>query len=139
MTSFSPLADKMVLVSAKEFAKFSQYQKSLKESTSVNAFTESDKTCLITSSNKWVIDSGAANHMTGHVSDDLYILDEWESRSIACSSVMSPFEVHCRLGHPSVPLLKNLCPQFQNISSLECESCQFAKHHRHSIGLRVNK
>jgi len=30
MTASSPLADKMVLVSAKEFAKFSQNQKTLK-------------------------------------------------------------------------------------------------------------
>jgi len=56
----------------------------------------------------------------------------------ACSTIMSPFEAHCRLGHPSLPLLKKLCPQFQNISSLDCESCQFAKHHRISLGPRVN-
>jgi len=220
--------DKMILISSREFAEFSRYQKLLKESTSVNAFTKSDKTCLITSSNKWVIDSGASNHMTGnsniftsfqshkapspvtvadgstcnsdgygtvkptstitlssvlslpklafnlisvskvtrdlncyisffpdhclfrdlktnqvigkgHVSDDLYILDEWGPQFVACSSVVSPFEAHCRLGHPSLPLLKKLCPQFQNISSLECESCRFAKHHRSSLSPRVNK
>ncbi|KAH0639740.1 hypothetical protein KY285_036326 [Solanum tuberosum] len=60
----SPLSDKMVLISAEEFAKFSQYQKILKESTSVDSFVESNKTCLITSSNKWVIDLGGTNHMT---------------------------------------------------------------------------
>lgn len=52
----------MVLILVEEYAKFSQY----KESTSVNAFAKSDKTCLITSSNKWVIDSSATNHMTGN-------------------------------------------------------------------------
>jgi len=174
----------------------------LKESTLVNSFVRSDKTCLINSSNKWVIDSGATNHMTGnpnifssfrshkaaspvtvadgstcnsvgfdtvqltssitlssvlslpklafnlisvskvtrelncyisffpdyclfhdlitnqvigkgHVSDDLYILDEWESPSIACSSVVSPFEAHCRLGHHSLPLLIKLSLNFR--------------------------
>lgn len=75
----------------------------------------------------------------GHVSDDLYILDEWESQFVACSSVVSPFEAHCRLGHPSLPLLKKLSPQFQNIPALECESCKFAKLHRISLGPRINK
>lgn len=60
------LSDKMILVSIKEFDKFNQYQKSLKESTCVNSFARSDKACLISSSNKWVIDSGATNHMTGN-------------------------------------------------------------------------
>ncbi|XP_015161249.1 uncharacterized protein [Solanum tuberosum] len=177
MTASSSLNDKkvLVLVSMEEFAKISQYHKSLKEPTPVNAFTES---CLITHSNKWVIDSGVTNHMKsnpnvfssfqshkasssvavadgstcnnvgygivkptssitlsfvlslpkfafiliyvskvaetliaiylsfpdhylvrdlttnqvigkGHVSDDLYILDEWESQSVAFSSVSS--------------------------------------------------
>ncbi|XP_070045625.1 uncharacterized protein [Nicotiana tomentosiformis] len=49
----------------------------------------------------------------------IYILGEWEPQSIACSSVVSPFDAHYRLGHPSLPLLKKLCPQFQIISSLD--------------------
>lgn len=75
----------------------------------------------------------------GYVSNDLYILDDWEPQFVPCSSVVSSFKAHCRLGHPSLPLLNKLCPQFQNIPSLECESCQFAKHHRTSMGLRINK
>lgn len=74
-----------------------------------------------------------------HVSDDLYILDERVPRFIARSSVMSPFEAHYRLGHPSLPILKKLFPQFHSVSSLECESCQFAKSQRISLGPRVNK
>ncbi|KAK2968669.1 hypothetical protein RJ640_004028 [Escallonia rubra] len=74
----------------------------------------------------------------GHVSDGLYILDAWVPRSVACSGVVSPFEAHCRLGHPSLPVLK-LCPQFHDISSVDCESCHFAKHHRSSLSPRVNK
>jgi len=58
----SPSSDKMNLVLVKEFANFSRYQKS----TSVTAFAKSDKVCLVTASNKWVIDSGATNHMTGN-------------------------------------------------------------------------
>ena len=54
------------MVSADEFAKFSQYQESLKISTPVTTLAETCKTCLISSSNKWVIDSGATNHMTGN-------------------------------------------------------------------------
>nr|XP_009774370.1 PREDICTED: uncharacterized protein LOC104224418 isoform X2 [Nicotiana sylvestris] len=47
-----------------EFLEFLQYHKSIKESSSITSFAGPDKTCLITSSNKWVIDSGATNHMT---------------------------------------------------------------------------
>ena len=43
----------------------------------------------------------------------LYILDPVVSRPIACSGVTTLFETHCRLGHPSFPLLKKLCPSFQ--------------------------
>ena len=75
----------------------------------------------------------------GYVSGGLYILDAWVPQSVACSSVMSSFKAHCRLGHPSLPVLKKLCPQFHEISLLECESCHFAKHHRSSLSPRVNK
>lgn len=57
---------KTILVSADEFAKFSQYRKSLKESTSVTTLAESRNTCIISSSSKWVIDLGATNHMTSN-------------------------------------------------------------------------
>ena len=75
----------------------------------------------------------------GHESRGLYILDHTVPRPIACSGVTTPFKTHCRLGHPSFPLLKKLCPQFSNLSSLECESCQFAKHHCLHCSPRVNK
>ena len=44
----------------------------------------------------------------GHVSNGLYILDAWVPWSIACSSVVSPFEAHYQLGHPPLPTLKKL-------------------------------
>ena len=75
----------------------------------------------------------------GHESRDLYILDPIIPRPIACSKVTTPFETHCRLGHPSLPLLKKLCPQYSSLLSLDCESCQFAKHHRLSSRPRVHK
>ncbi|KAL6331587.1 hypothetical protein AAG906_011527 [Vitis piasezkii] len=75
----------------------------------------------------------------GHVSDGLYILDEWVPRPVACVSTAFPVEAHCRLGHPSLPVLKKLCHQFENLPSLDCESCHFAKHHRSSLGPRINK
>ncbi|EOY08968.1 Uncharacterized protein TCM_024268 [Theobroma cacao] len=75
----------------------------------------------------------------GCESGGLYYLDTQVPRSIACSSVLTPFEVHCRLGHPSLSSLKKLCPQFQNVFSLDCESCPFAKHHRLPSVSRVNK
>ena len=75
----------------------------------------------------------------GHVSYRLYILDEWVPRPVACVSTASPVEAHCRLGHPSLPVLKKLCPQFDNLPSLDCESCHFVKHHHSSLGPRINK
>ncbi|XP_060960160.1 uncharacterized protein LOC133031000 [Cannabis sativa] len=46
----------------------------------------------------------------GHESGGLYVLDPLPPTSIACSSVASAFEAHCRLGHPSLPLLKLVSP-----------------------------
>ena len=61
------MTKKTILVSADEYAKFSQFQKtlqkSLKEPISVTTFAESRKTCLFSSLNKWVIASSATNHM----------------------------------------------------------------------------
>ena len=48
-------------------------------------------------------------------------------------------EVHCCLGHPPLSLLKKLSPQFSSFSSLNCESCQYAKLHRVHLSPRVNK
>ena len=72
-------------------------------------------------------------------SKGLYILDPVVPRPIACSGVTIPFKTHCRLGHPFLPLLKKLCPQFSSLSSLDCKSCQFSKHHHLSSHPRVNK
>ena len=69
----------------------------------------------------------------------LYILDPVISKPIACFGVTAPFETHCRLGHPSLPLLKKLYPQFSSHLSLDCESCQVTKHHRLNYSPRVNK
>lgn len=56
----------------------------------------------------------------GHESGGLYILDTSFSTSIACSSVNSAFTDHCRLGHPSLSLFKQICPEYCNVSSLNC-------------------
>lgn len=58
----SPLVIKLVLVLIGDHAKVTQYQKSLKECTSVTMFGKSGKVC-ITISNKWMVDSAVANHM----------------------------------------------------------------------------
>ena len=75
----------------------------------------------------------------GCESGSLYILDTEMPKSIACSGVVTPFELHCRLGHPSLSLLKKLYPQFSSLFSLNCESCQYAKFHRVHLSPRVNK
>ena len=75
----------------------------------------------------------------GRESGGLYILDIEVPKSIACFGVVTPFELHCHLGHPSLSQLKKLYPQFSSLSSLNCESCQYAKLHRVHLSLRVNK
>ena len=63
----------------------------------------------------------------GRESKGLYILEPEVPTPIACSGVVTSFELHCHLSHPSFSLLKKLYPRFSSISSLNCESCQYAK------------
>ena len=58
---------------------------------------------------------------------------------VACYGVVTTLELHCRLGYPSLSLLKKLCPQFCSLSSLNCESSQYTKLHRVHLSPRVNK
>ena len=75
----------------------------------------------------------------GRKSGGLYILETEVSTPIACSRIVTPFELHCHLGHPSLLLLKKLYLQFSSLSSLNYESCQYAKLHRVHLSPRVNK
>src|SRR5262249_49510229 len=65
----------------------------------------------------------------GHEAGGLYILDTQMPNSITYSSITIPFKMHCQLGHSSLTSLKKLCPEFNMVSLLDCESCQFTKHH----------
>ena len=75
----------------------------------------------------------------GHDSRGLYILDPKEPKFVSSSGVVTSFELHCRLGQPSLSLLKKLSPQFSSLSSLNCESCQYAKLYRVHLSPKVNK
>ena len=59
-------------------------------------------------------------------------------KSVVCFGVVILFELHCRLSHPSLSLLKKLYPQFASLSSFNRESCQYAKLHRVHLSPRVN-
>lgn len=74
----------------------------------------------------------------GYKSGGLCILDTHMPKSIACSGIVTLIKANCRLGHHSLPLLKKLCPQFQSLFLLDCESCQFAKHHHVSLSPSIN-
>ncbi|GJZ74365.1 hypothetical protein Tco_0638511 [Tanacetum coccineum] len=89
-------------------------------------FVESGN-CLFSSSTKWVIDSGASDHMTEVL------------KSLVGLSSSSPFEAHCHLGHPSLQSLKKLCLEYSHLSSLNCDSCESAKHRRAHLSPRANK
>ena len=75
----------------------------------------------------------------GRESGGFYILETEVPKSFACSGVVTPFELHCHLGHSSLSLLKKPYPQFSSLSSLNCESCQYANLHRVHLSPRVNK
>ena len=75
----------------------------------------------------------------GRESRGLYILDTEGLKSVACPVVVTLFELHYRRGHPSLYLLKKLYPQFSSLSSLNCESCQYAKLHHVHLSPSVNK
>ena len=75
----------------------------------------------------------------GRKSGGLYILETEVSMLVACSGVVTQLELHCCLGHPSLSLLKKLYPQFSSLSSLNCESCQYARLHRVHLSPKVKK
>ncbi|GKC14390.1 ribonuclease H-like domain-containing protein [Tanacetum coccineum] len=60
----------------------------------------------------------------------LYVFEPEVSISLVGLSLSSLFEAHCHLGHPSLRSLKKLCPEFSHLSSLNCNSCEYAKHQR---------
>ena len=74
----------------------------------------------------------------GRESGGLYILEIEVPKFVACSGVVTPFELHCRSGSSFSPL-KKLYPHFSSLSSLNCESCQYVKLHRVHLSPRVNK
>ncbi|MCR2848207.1 GAG-pre-integrase domain-containing protein, partial [Weizmannia coagulans] len=76
---------------------------------------------------------------SGHVFEGHYILDRNPPKPAACIGKPTPLELHCRLGHPSISMLKKVYPQFSSLASLDCESCHLAKHHRLPSHPRVHK
>ena len=59
----------------------------------------------------------------GRESGGLYILETEVPTPVVCSGVVTPFELHRRLGLPSLFLLKKLFSEFSSPLSLNCESC----------------
>ena len=54
-------------------------------------------------STKWIIGGGREF-------GSLYILETEVPKFVVCPGVVTPFELHCRLSHPSISLLKILYP-----------------------------
>nr|GEW25963.1 Gag-Pol polyprotein [Tanacetum cinerariifolium] len=75
----------------------------------------------------------------GRKCDCLYVFEQEVSKSLVGFSLSSPFEEHCRLGHPSLQSLKKLCPGYSHLSSLNYDSCEFAKHKCVHLSPRANK
>ncbi|XP_031742877.1 uncharacterized protein LOC116404504 [Cucumis sativus] len=76
IASTCDIPEASVTISADEFAKFQNYQESLQASSSstpiASTVAPGNIKCLLTSSTKWVIDSGATAHMTGSCDEEDY-------------------------------------------------------------------
>ncbi|KAG8658992.1 hypothetical protein MANES_02G001425v8 [Manihot esculenta] len=108
---------------------------------SVSKLTHALNCCVSFFPDHCIFQNFSTKHIIGRgrESEGLYILDQQLPRSLACSTLLTPFDVHCRLGHPSLSALKKLYPQLYSLPVLDCESCQFAKLHRLPSVSRVNK
>jgi hypothetical protein len=73
----------------------------------------------------------------GFEKDGLYYFRPFHtSIPSALRSSVSPYQWHCRLGHPSFLNLKKLVPSLSDFSSFNCETCELSKHHRATFKLR---
>ncbi|RDX67842.1 hypothetical protein CR513_53233, partial [Mucuna pruriens] len=72
-----------------------------------------------------------------HESRGLYYLSN--NSSMLCFASGSPKLLHNCLGHPSLAKLKLMVPNFNKMSTLECESYQLGKHVRSTFPNQVNK
>ncbi|GAV73920.1 Pkinase domain-containing protein [Cephalotus follicularis] len=61
----------------------------------------------------------------GRVSSGLYVFEE--SAPVACSSIASLLQVHCRLGHPSLESMKKMVPTLRSVSSLDLKKPSIGK------------
>ncbi|KAM0948805.1 putative GAG-pre-integrase domain-containing protein [Dioscorea sansibarensis] len=58
---------------------------------------------------------------------------------IAFATQFSPVQIHHRLGHPSLSVLKRQFPELESVKSLDCKACQLGKYHKSSFFARKNK
>lgn len=75
---------------------------------------------------------------SGTESGGLYYFDNNPISTSFTVTTPSLHQLHYQLGHPSLPRLQHLYPQFRHVSRLECESCEMGKHRRVSYAPRVN-
>ncbi|KAK4388589.1 Retrovirus-related Pol polyprotein from transposon TNT 1-94 [Sesamum angolense] len=128
-----------------------------------NSATPATSSCLdafvASHDESWMLDSCATTHLTvtffpsycvfqdlqirrtiggGHERGGLYFLDTSPPvDACALFASVSPLQLDCRLGHPSLPTLKKVLPI--ESAGLECESCELGKNHRASFPPRVDK
>jgi len=98
---------KTILLSAEDFAQFSQCQASPKPTSSpVTAIAESGKSiiCLVSSSSKWVIDSGATDHMTGNSS----LLSAFQSNLTSSTITLADGSTSCVMGSRTANLTSSI-------------------------------
>ena len=77
----------------------------------------------------------------GYEKNGLYYLQEQQqqqsSSPSALHSTVTPYQWHCRLGHPSSANLRKLVPSLPSFSPFNCDTCELSKHRRVSFPLRT--
>ncbi|KAJ9548762.1 hypothetical protein OSB04_021305 [Centaurea solstitialis] len=147
-------SDGTVTIPAEEYARLLGTEHSTAP-TAAFAETGNSSTCLLSSASKWVIDSGASDHMTGnptlfstfdkHMSPSHVTIADGSASSVLGSGTVEltpSVSLSYVLSLPKFSFnllsnLKKLCPEFSSLSSLQCESCQFSKHQRIHLSPRV--
>lgn len=70
---------------------------------------------------------GAETLLTGKIIDNLLVLNPHSNRAL--TTISQATELHCALGHPSLPYLKAAYPHLPN-AQIECPSCDLSKMHK---------
>ena len=98
--------------------------------------SDTGRDSLLRPSEQFIGDTGRFTITTPHWQfiGDTYPISPFSPRALSAAAV-SPYQWHCRLGHPSSSSLRSPVPVMS--AYFNCESCELGKHHCTSFPSRV--